>query len=143
MCGKIHRGFIAVAYASPVSRHSRRLEEAKRMRKLMVLVAMVALMLALAAPAAFAQEFEFTFEQELSQWGAVEDSVGSQVYNVGVQQANFGDQEAEAVAISGSAEAEAEDGSAVAVSAAEANAVNVGNAAGISIDTVNVVGNDW
>ena len=112
------------------------------MRKLMVLVAMMALMLAWAAPAFADTEFEFTFEQELSQWGSVEHSVASQVYNVGVQQANFGNQEAEAVAMSGNAEAEAEDGSATAISHAEANAVNVANAAGISIETVNVVRND-
>src|SRR3712207_9063359 len=100
------------------------------MRKLMVLVAMVAMVLALAAPA-FAQEVEFEVEQELSQYGAVSDSVSSQVYNVGVQQVNFGEQEAEAEAVAGAAEAEAEDGSATAESTAEANAVNVANAAGI------------
>ena len=110
------------------------------MRKVMVLVAMVAMILALAAPA-FAQEFEV--EQELNQYGAVSDSIASQVYNVGVQQVNFGDQEAEAEAESGAAIAETEDGSATAVSSAEANAVNVANAAAISIETFNVVGNWW
>src|SRR3712207_1925150 len=106
------------------------------MRKLMVLVAMVAMVLALAAPV-FAQEVEFEVEQELSQYGAVSDSISSQVYNVGVQQINFGDQEAEVEAVSGSAVAEAENGWATAESSAEANAVNVANAAGIDIHTVN------
>ena len=112
------------------------------MRKVMMLVALVAMMVVLAAPAAFAQEVEFEVSQELDQYGAVYDSVSSQVYNVGVQQVNFGEQEAEAEAVSGAAEAEAEDGSATAESIAEANALNVANVAGISIETVNVTGND-
>src|SRR3712207_4602072 len=108
------------------------------MRKLMLLAAMLAMVLAAAAPV-FGQETEIQseVEQEASQTGVVEDSVCSQVYNIAVQQYNAGDQEAEAEAESGTAEAEAEEGTAAAASIAEANAANIANAAGISIDTVN------
>ena len=112
------------------------------MRKVVMLVAMLAMVLLLAAPA-FAQTVEAEFEQDLSQYGAVDNSVCSQVYNVGVQQANFGNQEAEAAALAGAAEAEAEDGSATAASVATANAVNVANAADVSIGTGNVCLNNF
>ena len=112
------------------------------MRKVVMLVEMLAMVLLLAAPA-FAQTVEAEVEQEAGQFGVVDDSVCSQVYNVGVQQVNAGDQEAEADAVAGAAEAEAEDGSATAESNATANAVNVGNAAGVSIGTGNVCLNNF
>ena len=104
------------------------------MRKLMVLVAMVAMVLVLAAPAS-AQTF--VVNQEVEQFGVVDDSVASQVYNVGVQQVNFGDQVAVAVADADATATAGEFGSATAVAIADADAVNVANAAGISIQTFN------
>jgi hypothetical protein len=67
--------------------------------------------------------------QEVSQFGVVDDSISSQVFNVAVQD-NFGDQTATAAA--------GPFGSATAVAFAGANAVNVANAAAIGIHTVNV-----
>jgi hypothetical protein len=67
--------------------------------------------------------------------------VSSQVFNVGVQQFNAGEQvavaDADATATAGAF------GSATAVAIADANAVNVANAAGIDIHTVNVSLNNW
>jgi hypothetical protein len=107
------------------------------MRKAMVLVAMLAMMLVLAAPA-YAQTF---VSQDVAQFGVVDDSVSSQVFNVGVQQFNAGDQiavaDADATATAGAF------GSASAVAIADANAVNVANAAAIGIHTVNVSWNNW
>ena len=111
------------------------------MRKAMVLVAMLAMMLVLAAPA-YAQTF---VSQNVDQFGVVDDSVSSQVFNVAVQQFNAGDQSAVAVA-SASATATATAGafgSASAGAFAGATAVNVANAAGIGIHTVNVSWNNW
>ncbi len=57
------------------------------MRKVMVLVAMLAMVLVMAAPA-YAQTF---VSQDVAQFGVIDDSVSSQVFNVGVQQFNAGD----------------------------------------------------
>ncbi len=107
------------------------------MRKVMVLVAMLAMVLVMAAPA-YAQTF---VNQEVDQFGVVDDSVSSQVFNVGVQQFNAGDQvavaDADATATAGPF------GSATAVAIADADAVNVANAAAIDINTVNVSLNSW
>ena len=107
------------------------------MRKVMVLVAMLAMVLVMAAPAC-AQTF---VNQEVDQFGVVDDSVSSQVFNVGVQQFNAGDQvavaDADATATAGPF------GSATAVAIADADAVNVANAAAIDINTVNVSLNSW
>ena len=107
------------------------------MRKVMVLVAMLAMVLALAAPA-YAQTF---VNQQVDQFGVVDDSVSSQVFNVGVQQYNAGEQiavaDADATATAGAF------GSASAVAIADADAVNVANAAAIEIDTANVSLNNW
>jgi hypothetical protein len=110
------------------------------MRKAMVLVAMLAMMMVLAAPA-YAQTF---VSQEVDQFGVVDDSVSSQVFNVGVQQFNAGDQIAVAVADADATATADAFGSATAVAIADADAVNVANAAGISIQTVNVsLNNLW
>ena len=103
------------------------------MRKLMVLVAMVAMVLVLAAPAS-AQTF---VNQEANQFGVVDDSVSSQVFNVAVQQFNAGDQTATATASATASATAGAFGSATAVAIAGANAVNVANAAAIGIHTVN------
>ncbi len=107
------------------------------MRKVMVLVAMLAMVLVMAAPA-YAQTF---VNQEVDQFGVVDDSVSSQVFNVGVQQFNAGDQvavaDADATATAGPF------GSATAVAIADADAVNVANAAAIDINTINVSLNNW
>jgi hypothetical protein len=73
--------------------------------------------------------------QEAEQFGVVEDSISSQVFNVAVQQYNAGNQSANAFAFA------AAGASAGAI--AGANAVNVANAAGIGIHTVNVSLNNW
>jgi hypothetical protein len=110
------------------------------MRKAMVLVAMLAMMMVLAAPA-YAQTF---VSQEVDQFGVVDDSVSSQVFNVGVQQFNAGDQIAVAVADADATATAGAFGSATAVAIADADAVNVANAAGISIQTINVsLNNLW
>ena len=103
------------------------------MRKLMVLVAMLAMVLVLAAPA-YAQTF---VSQEVDQFGVVDDSVSSQVFNLGVQQFNAGDQIAVAVADADATATAGAFGSATAVAIADADAVNVANAAGIRIQTFN------
>ena len=110
------------------------------MRKLMVMVAMLAMMLVVAAPA-FAQVS--VVNQEANQFGVVDDSISSQVFNVAVQQYNAGDQTATAVAIADADASAGAFGNATAVAIAGANAVNAANAAGIDIDTVNVSLNSW
>ena len=109
------------------------------MRKVMVLVAMLAMVLVLAAPA-YAQTF---VNQDVAQFGVVDDSVSSQVFNVGVQQFNAGDQVAVAVADADATATAGPFGSATAVAIADADAVNVANAAAIDINTVNVSLNSW
>ena len=111
------------------------------MRKVMVLVAMLAMMLVLAAPA-FAQEVSVV-NQQACQFGVVDESISSQVYNFAVQQFNAGDQTATAVAFADADATAGAFGNATAVAIAGANAVNVANAAGIDIDTVNVSLNNW
>ena len=105
----------------------------------MVLVAMLAMMLVLAAPA-YAQTF---VSQNVDQFGVVDDSVSSQVFNVAVQQFNAGDQNAVAVASASATATAGAFGSASAGAFAGATAVNVANAAGIGIHTVNVSWNNW
>ena len=105
----------------------------------MVLVAMLAMVLVLAAPA-YAQTF---VSQEANHFGVVDDSVSSQVFNVAVQQVNFGDQTAVAVADADATASAGAFGSATAVAIADADAVNVANAAAIDIYTVNVSLNNW
>ena len=98
----------------------------------MVLVAMLAMLLALAAPA-FAQD-SFV-NQEADQFGVVDDSISSQVFNVAVQQYDAGNQTATADASA--------DADTTADAFAGAHAVGVANAAGIDIHTVNVSLNNW
>ena len=110
------------------------------MRKVVVLVAMLAMVLLLAAPA-FAQD---TFvNQESNQFGVVDDSVCSQVTNVGVQQFNTGNQSATADAFADADATAGDFGSATAVAIADADAVNVANAAGVSAATGNVCLNNF
>jgi hypothetical protein len=109
------------------------------MRKVMVLAAMLAMVLVMAAPA-YAQTF---VSQDVDQFGVVDESVASQVFNVGVQQVNFGDQTAVAVADADATATAGAFGSATAVAIADADAVNVANAAAIDIDTFNVALNWW
>ena len=105
------------------------------MRKVMILVAMLAMVLVLATPA-FAQVS--IVNQQAAQFGVVDDSVSSQVYNVAVQQYNAGDQSATATATATANATAGAFGSASAGAFAGAHAVNVANAAGIGIHTVNV-----
>jgi hypothetical protein len=79
--------------------------------------------------------------QEAEQFGVVEDSISSQVFNVAVQQYNAGNQSANAFAAAGASAGAFGSTSAGAI--AGANAVNVANAAGIGIHTVNVSLNNW
>jgi hypothetical protein len=58
------------------------------MRKVKLLVAMLAMVLLLATPA-FAQASS-SVTQESNQFGVVDDSVCSQVYNIAVQQSTVG-----------------------------------------------------
>ncbi len=111
------------------------------MRKLMVLVAMVATMVVLAAPA-YAQEVSIV-NQQTDQVGVVDDSISSQVFNVAVQQYNAGNQSANATATATANASAGAFGSASAVAIADADAMNVANAAGIGIHTVNVSLNNW
>ena len=110
------------------------------MRKVVMLVAMLAMVLVFAAPA-FAQVS--VVNQEANQFGVVDDSVSSQVFNVAVQQFNAGDQTAVAVAVADADATAGAFGSATAVAIADADAVNVANAAFIDIDTVNFSLNNW
>lgn len=104
------------------------------MRKAMLLAAMVAMVLVMAAPA-YAQPF--FVNQSVDQFAVVDHSVSSQVFNVAVQQVNFGDQSATATASATASATAGAFGSAGAVAFAGANALNVANAAGIGIHTVN------
>ena len=106
----------------------------------MVLVAMLAMVLALAAPA-FAQD-SFV-NQEADQFGVVDDSISSQVFNVAAQQYNAGNQTATADAFADADATAGDFGSATAGAFAGAHAVNVANAAGVGIHTVNVSLNNW
>ena len=110
------------------------------MRKLMVLVAMLAMVLVFAAPA-FAQVT--VLNQEVGQFGVVDDSISSQVFNVAVQQVNVGNQTAVAAATANANATAGDFGSATAVAIADADAVNIANAVGIDIDTVNFSLNNW
>ena len=109
------------------------------MRKVMLLAAMLAMALAAAAPA-FGQGF---VNQEANQFGVVDDSVCSQVFNIAVQQYNAGDQTAAAGAAAFADATAGAFGTAAAAAIAEANAVNIANAAGISVDTVNACLNNF
>jgi hypothetical protein len=111
------------------------------MRKVVMLVAMLAMALAVAAPA-FAQSVT-ELEQEAGQFGVVDDSVCSQVTNVGVQQFNAGNQTAVGVAFADADATAGAFGNATAVATAHADAVNVGNAAGVSAATGNVCLNNF
>ncbi len=109
------------------------------MRKVMLLAAMLAMALAAAAPA-FGQGF---VNQEADQFGVVDDSVCSQVYNIAVQQYNAGDQTANADAFANADATAGPFGTAVAAAVAGANAENIANAAGIGVNTVNVCLNNF
>ena len=95
-----------------------------------------------AAAPAFAQT-EAEVEQEAEQFGVVDDSVCSQVYNIAVQQYNAGDQNATADAFADADATAGPFGTAAAVAIADADAVNIANAAGIDVDTVNVCLNNF
>src|SRR5215213_3717427 len=109
------------------------------MRRVMLLAAMLAMALAAAAPA-FGQGF---VNQEADQFGVVDDSVCSQVYNIAVQQYNAGDQNAVADADAFADASAGAFGTAAAAAVAGANAANIANAAGISVNTVNVCLNNF
>jgi len=109
------------------------------LRKVMLLAAMLAMALAAAAPA-FGQGF---VNQEADQFGVVDDSVCSQVYNIAVQQYNAGDQTAAAGAVAIAGATAGPFGTATAAAIANANAVNIANAAGIDVNTVNVCLNNF
>ena len=109
------------------------------MRKVMLLAAMLAMALAAAAPV-FAQDGGGNVgivNQQANQFGVVNDSVCSQVYNIAVQQYNAGDQTANANALAGANASAPQGGTAAALAVANANAVNIANAANININTVN------
>ena len=114
------------------------------MRKVMLLAALLAMALAAAAPA-FAQDDGNVgiVNQEADQVGVVDDSVCSQVYNIAVQQYNAGDQTATADAFADADATAGVFGTAAAVAIADAEAVNIANAAGIDVDTVNVCLNNF
>ena len=107
------------------------------MRKVMLLAAMLAMALAAAAPA-FGQGF---VNQEANQFGVVDDSVCSQVFNIAVQQYNAGDQTAAAGAAAFADATAGAFGTAAAAAIANANAVNIVNVAGIDVNTVSVYRN--
>ncbi len=109
------------------------------MRKVMLLAAMLAMVLAAAAPV-FAQG---QVNQSANQFGVVDDSVCSQVYNIAVQQYNAGDQTAAAGAIAAAGATAGPFGTAAAAAIAGANAVNIANAADINVNTVNVCLNNF
>jgi hypothetical protein len=109
------------------------------MRKVMLLAAMLAMALAAAAPV-FAQDGGGNVgivNQQANQFGVVNDSVCSQVYNIAVQQYNAGDQTANANALAGANANAGQGGTAAALAVANANAVNIANATDININTVN------
>jgi hypothetical protein len=105
-------------------------------KKLMAMVAMLALMLVAAAPA-FAQDVTIV-NQQAAQFGVVDDSISSQVFNVAAQQYNAGNQSATANAFAAAGATAGPFGTAAAAAISSANAVNVANAAGVGIYTVNV-----
>ena len=106
---------------------------------------MILLALGLASLAApvFAQVS--VVNQNADQFGLVNDSICSQVYNIAVQQYNAGDQNANAnasagagaVAIAGATATAGANANAVAAAVANANAVNIANVTGIDVATVN------
>jgi hypothetical protein len=104
-------------------------------------LALLALGLASLAAPVFAQGS--VVNQNSDQFGLVNDSICSQVYNAAVQQYNAGDQNANANASANAnaiAVATATAGAnadAAADAVAGANAVNIANATGIDISTVN------
>jgi LPXTG-motif cell wall-anchored protein len=114
------------------------------MRKVMLLAAMLAMALAAAAPV-FAQDGGDVgiVNQQADQFGVVDDSVCSQVYNIAVQQYNAGDQSANADAFADANATAGPFGTAAAAAIAGANAANIANAAGINVDTVNVCLNNF
>ncbi len=97
--------------------------------------AMLTMVLVVAAPA-FAQVT--IVNQEAAQFGVVDDSISSQVFNVAVQQYNAGNQAATANAVAAAGASAGPFGTAAAAAISSANAVNVANAVGIGIHTVNV-----
>jgi len=105
----------------------------------MLLAAMLAMVLAAATPV-FAQSF---VNQDADAFGVVDDSVCSQVGNVGVQQTNFGNQTATADAFADADATAGPFGSATAVATADADAVNAANIAGVSAATGNVCLNNF
>jgi hypothetical protein len=109
------------------------------MRRVMLLAAMLAMALAAAAPA-FGQGY---VNQQADQFGAVDNSVCSQVYNIAVQQYNAGDQTAMADADAFADATAGPFGTAVAAAIAGANAVNIANAVGIDVNTVNACLNNF
>ncbi len=109
------------------------------MRKIMLLAAMLAMVLVAATPV-FAQSF---VNQDSDAFGVVDDSVCSQVGNVGVQQFNAGNQTATADAFADADATAGDFGKATAVAVADADAVNVANAAGVSAATGNVCLNNF
>ncbi len=109
------------------------------MRKVMLLAAMMAMVLAAAAPALG----QGSVNQSANQFGVVDDSVCSQVYNIAVQQYNAGDQTANADAFADADATAGAFGTAAAAAVAAANAANIANAAGINVDTVNVCLNNF
>src|SRR3712207_3192653 len=109
------------------------------MRRVMLLAAMLAMALAAAAPV-FAQDGGNVgiVNQQSDQFGVVDDSVCSQVYNIAVQQYNAGDQTANADAFADANATAGPFGTAAAAAIAGANAANIANAVGIDVNTVNV-----
>jgi len=105
----------------------------------MLLAAMLAMALAAAAPV-FGQDY---VNQQADQYGAVSDSLCSQVYNIAVQQYNAGDQTAMADANAFADANAGQYGTAVAVAIAGANAANIANAVDVNVDTVNVCLNNF
>jgi hypothetical protein len=114
------------------------------MRKVMLLAAMLAMALAAAAPV-FAQDGGDVgiVNQQADQFGVVDDSVCSQVYNIAVQQYNAGDQSANADAFADANATAGPFGTAAAAAIAGANAANIANAVGINVDTVNACLNNF
>ncbi len=102
-------------------------------------LALLALGLASLAAPVFAQGS--VVNQNADQFGLVNDSICSQVYNTAVQQYNAGDQNANAnanasaLAVAAATTGASADAAADAI--AGANAVNIANVTGIDIGTVN------
>src|SRR3712207_9499758 len=113
------------------------------MRKVMLLAAMLAMALAAAAPAFGQGQGQGFVNQEANQFGAVDDSVCSQVYNIAVQQYNAGDQTANADSFADANASAGPFGTAVAAAISDANAANIANEAGINIGTVNACLNNF